>query len=433
MALPQQQSVQHIYQMLCSGTEEQFEEAQRQAQAQGHQIDWAGLDTLLELAGYDPSDRIRGYPHLNNGELELSGEIYEDGFPRPETVYGLKGLPLVLQHIPHLVHLKLNHLEQLDVLPNFLGNIPTLKNLSIINCSSFYALPKTLTQLERLEIIGIHEFAEAPEYLAPLTSLTHLTLSRYGFDQLVDIPRLRQLKRLELHHLRLVGYDILNEAKKIFFQNELVIKVWKPALMLVLLGDKGKVNKIEVRGGYGAVLLENIHEFNGLEELTIYKSESTELPASIGSLRSLKRLNIWCCKTKTLPETLGNLENLEHLHICFNRVRYLPQSLPRMRSLTTLNAGDNYLSTIPDSIGEMEQLKVLRLSHNIITSLPDSLGNIDTLKEVYVDNNRMSRYEVPVSLQKLEEKGTDVIGFNQLNYGWSTLMRVSALTKLLFA
>ncbi|MCH2042540.1 MAG: leucine-rich repeat domain-containing protein [Saprospiraceae bacterium] len=432
MTLPQQQSVQHIYQMLCSGIEEQYREAQFQAQALGHQIDWAGLDTLLELAGYDPSDRLRGYPHLNNGELELSGEIYEDSFPRPETVHQLKELPEVLQRLPHLVQLKLNQLEEIEVLPDFLGNIPTLKSLSIINCARFYALPKTLTQLEHLEIIGIHQFAEAPEYLVPLTSLTHLTLSRYGFDQVADIPILKQLKRLELHHLRLVGYDVLNEAKKIFFQNELVIKVWKPALMLVLLGNKGKVNKIEVRGGFGAVLLEDIHEFDGLEELTIYKSESTELPASIGSLHSLKRLNIWCCKTKTLPETLGNLENLEHLHVCFNRVRYLPQSLPRMRSLTHLNAGDNYLSTIPDSIGEMERLEVLRLSHNIISNLPDSLGDIDTLKEVYVDNNRMSRYEVPVPLKKLEEKGTHIIGFNQLNYGWDTLMRVSALTKLLF-
>lgn len=435
MTMPQRQKIRQIYRMLCSGIEEQFVAAQQQAKTIGHIIDWPGLDLLVEMMGYDPNDRLGGYIQLQKREIELSGEWHAyDSYPRRETLNKFTQLPEVLVQLPELNRLKLSSLEHIKNLPEFLAAIPNLKALDIINCHKFCALPKkSLEKLEALKIIGMHQFSDVARHLAPLTSLRYLTLSRYDFNRVAQIPQLQKLKRLELHYLRLLDYHVLNRVQQIFFQEELIIKIWKPALMLVLLGAKGKVKKIEVRGGFGAMLLEKINALKELEELTIYKSESTTLPASIGQLKNLKRLNIWCCKAKALPETLGNLANLKHLHLSFNRIRYLPNSLSKMRSLTHLNAGDNYLSTLPACIGEMRNLQFLRLSHNIITSLPDSLGEVDTLKELYIDNNRLSRYTVPRSLVRLEEKGTRVIGLNRLDYGWDTLMRVSALAKMLFA
>uniref|UniRef100_A0A0E0CCR1 Peptidase A1 domain-containing protein n=1 Tax=Oryza meridionalis TaxID=40149 RepID=A0A0E0CCR1_9ORYZ len=164
---------------------------------------------------------------------------------------GLHTLPDVIQCFISLKELYLRSWEDLEILPEWLGQLISLEDITIINCPKLKSLPKSiqnLTALRELRLEGCEELEISPELFGHLTSLKVISIQ--GCPYLTDLPE---------------------SMKNLTFLEE----IWL--------------------GGFNS-LPEWIGQFICLKEINIYDSPNmTSLPESIRNLTSLKELYILNC------------------------------------------------------------------------------------------------------------------------------------------
>ena len=89
-----------------------------------------------------------------------------------------------------------------------------------------------------------------------------------------------------------------------------------------------------------------------------YKSKTSSLPESIGTLDGLEVLNLSCPQLLELPAAIGGLKALKELDLreCASLTK-LPAAIGELgRAATSCLIGCSSLAALPDTIGELKAL-----------------------------------------------------------------------------
>ena len=207
--------------------------------------------------------------------------------------------------------------------------------------------------------------------------------------------------------------------------------IFRAAQIPLATGDPCEIKTPAYLSGY-KVSCRNNHVTN----LTIYATDLTSLPESIGQLQQLSHLDLTSNQLTSLPESIGQLQQLSylllsrnnltslpdsfsdllqlsHLHMSFNKLTFVPESIGQLQRLSCLYLSENELTWLPESLGQLQQLSQLHLDHNQLTSLPETLGHLQKLQTLHVDSNQLT--ELFDNFGLLSQLGTLDLESNQLS------------------
>ncbi|PPS07280.1 hypothetical protein GOBAR_AA13354 [Gossypium barbadense] len=148
------------------------------------------LDCLGKLTIGGFSEELREFPCLSSIRY-LSASLQVLKLIGWET---LKSLPHQFQLLTTLEDLTIERFGGIEALPDWLGNLSSLRRLYLSGFGKLKSLPhqlQLLTALEDLTMLGFHEIEALPEWLGNLSSLRHLYLS--GFRKLKSFTHQLQL------------------------------------------------------------------------------------------------------------------------------------------------------------------------------------------------------------------------------------------------
>ncbi|XP_040377325.1 putative disease resistance protein RGA4 [Oryza brachyantha] len=263
----------------------------------------------------DGSDHVlpeRGFGNLVSSTLPFSVTINNCNFSTDnwgrlqhlatlENFYvkgcsGLRTLPDIIKCFLNLRVLDLRSQEDLELLPEWLGQLASLDNIIIFDCPKLTSLPKSiqnLTALKELWLQGCKGLEILPEGLGLLISLKKLGI--------IHCPNLsllpKSMKNLTtLIELRLVGCEGLEILPELF-------------------GHLTSLKRICVLGCPSLTdLPKSMMNLTGLEE--IWLGGFNSLPEWIGQLSCLKEINIFDSPNMMhLPKSMQNLDALKQLYI----------------------------------------------------------------------------------------------------------------------
>ncbi|XP_021802982.1 receptor-like protein 12 [Prunus avium] len=309
-----------------------------------------------------------------------------------------------------LEHLQYLHLASIDFngsqIPDFIGSLTNLKNLSLHSCHLVGQIPSSFGNLMQLQHLDLSYNQLQPENLNRLGNLTKLQHLDLAYNQLQPknlnwLPALSSLTYLDLEFFNFNGSQFPN------FIGSLT------NLRYLCLSDCNLVGQI---------------------------------PSSFGNLTQLQHLDL--SYNQLQPENLnrlGNLTKLQHLDLTYNQLQ--PKNLnwlPALSSLTYLDLSGANLSTVLDLalinfngnqfldfIGSQTNLRNLSLySCNLVGQIPNSFGNLSQLQNLGLAHNQLqaenlNRLGNLTQLQHLD------LSYNELqpkNLNW--LPALSSLTDL---
>eukprot|EP00253_Pinus_taeda_P015666 PITA_15666 len=256
----------------------------------------------------------------------------------------LSKVPESIGKLKHLEKVFLN-CEQLQTLPESIGNLSGLQSLHLSSCSSLQTLPDSvgnLSGLQSLHLTSCSSLQTLPDSVGNLSGLQSLHLSWCRSLQALpdSVENLSRLQSLELS--------------------------WCSSLQ---------------------TLPHSVGDLSGLQSLELSWCSSLQtLPDSVGDLSGLQSLNLsWCYKLQTLPDSVGNLSGLQSLHLTKCRdLKMLPDSVGNLLGLQNLNLSwCSSLQTLPDSVGNLSGLQSLDLSGcSSLQTLSDSVGNLSCLQSL---------------------------------------------------
>ncbi|XP_043694473.1 putative disease resistance protein RGA4 [Telopea speciosissima] len=323
--------------------------------------------TLEELRIYDCPSLVRLPNSFFHENLKLLSE-----FEISRCSQELTSLPEGIQHLTALKRLTIEKCQGLTtILPEeeeeeVMGNLSSLEQLHIHNCSNLSSLPKGIQYLTAIKVLSIkqcYELHTLPKgMLGSLTSLEQLSISNFnGVNQFSDDQGLRNL-------------TLLKELEIEDFPNLLSLPEWIQHLTSL------KTLKISTCPGLKTLPDDVLGSLSSLEKLEIEGcSNLLSLPEEIWRLTSLKRLRIWnCLGLTTLPDRLGILSSLEELEIgnCSN-LSSLPEGIRHLTSLKRLWIHNcPCLRELPDELGNLALPGVLNISGCPNLSLRSSVGLI---------------------------------------------------------
>ncbi|XP_047058181.1 putative disease resistance protein RGA4 [Lolium rigidum] len=192
-----------------------------------------------------------------------------------DSCNGLRALPEVFRCLTSLTKLYLWSLKDLEILPEWLGNLTSLEYIFIKDCpmlTSFPTTMKNLTALTELRLMQCNGLRALPEAVRCLTSLTLLFL--------------RSLKDLE------------------------ILPEW--------LGNLTSLEKFQIMDCPSVTSLpDSMKNLTNLRELSLEHVQRLEvLPEGLGNLISLSKFIIIACPSLTsLPASSRNLGALKELQI----------------------------------------------------------------------------------------------------------------------
>lgn len=129
-------------------------------------------------------------------------------------------------------------------------------------------------------------------------------------------------------------------------------------------------------------------------------------PQPLNTMIGLQRLSLYDNQLTDIPDSLAGLHELRHLSLGNNQLVTLPAVLCQPSKLESLNLGQNRIATLPESIDAWQQLRMLDLGHNALTALPLALGRLPQLSGfLYLGSNQL--HEIPDAL---------CAGWSQLGY-----------------
>ena len=320
------------------------------------------------------------------------------------VIWKSKSIPESIGKLQSLEQLTLDANNELETLPENIGNLKNLASLKI-NCDLEY-LPANFAHLHSLKELTLSlnwksDISVLSESAGALKNLTSLEIrSNDGaigsIDWLGSLPSLQKL-----------SFSICEGMK-------------------TLPDSIGSLEKLESLSVYRMDSLEQLPESIGnlekLEWLSVYGMDSLEqLPESIGNLVSLQVLLIEnCLSLKQIPESIGNLKNLIFLSLCnVPSLEQLPESIGNLHALMKLSlgelscddedelfleyfAGSKMLKELPDSIGNLKNLQELSICDcPLLERIPESIGNLHSLMKLSLADNE-SLTALPESIGSLK-------------------------------
>ncbi|KAI5332575.1 hypothetical protein L3X38_022704 [Prunus dulcis] len=284
---------------------------------------------------------------------------------------------LSLKHL-HYLDLSWNNFEGIHI-PNFFGELKTLRYLNI--SSSQFA-------------------GEIPPSLGNLSNLNYLDAGWYSSLRSKNLNWLSHLSSLK--HLNLHGVDLHSNTNWLHVVNML------PSLLELDLSECGLVSH--------SLSLQRIN-FTSLSVLDLSSNDfnTSSFPSWIFNLTSLKRLDLNSNSFDAhFPDELGNLKSLEYLDLSYLGLK--DSGVPRVHGnlckLKTLSLGGNNfdgggieefwgsLSNCPNNTLVLESLDLS--SCGLEGQLPASLGMLKSLQYLYLSYNQMNG-SIPQSLGQLSK------------------------------
>ncbi|ONI03685.1 hypothetical protein PRUPE_6G275200, partial [Prunus persica] len=257
---------------------------------------------------------------------------------------------------------KLHYNNLSGLLPSSIGNLSSVKSLSLAVNSLEGKIPDSLGRLKNLEFLGLGLNQLSVDF-GGLTSLWWLVLASnsLGTGEADDLSffnslsRCRNLQILDLSDNQFGGV-LPNSISN--FSNQLVSL---------------RLGRNQLSGSIPSGIENN---FVNLTELTMEKNNfSGSIPAIIGNLWMLRRLDLSENEfSGQIPSSLANITQLYALYLQKNRLTgTIPLSFGILSYLQELDLSQNHLNgTIPKQLMSQSSLTIsLNLAHNQLTgSLP---------------------------------------------------------------
>ena len=152
------------------------------------------------------------------------------------------------------------------------------------------------------------------------------------------------------------------------------------------------------------------------------------IPTEIGNLTNVKYLELKEGDTQ-LPQSIGNLRHLETLITDCN-LTALDNSIENLTNLKTLDLSGSKLRGLPPEIGNLTNLKTLNLSGNKLKDLPLEIGNLVCLQTLNLSNNELSN--LPITVAGLSNLQILSLDENNLTHLPSVLQYLTSLEELTF-
>ncbi|PKI47586.1 hypothetical protein CRG98_032027 [Punica granatum] len=290
----------------------------------------------------------------------------------------------------HLQRLKLDNIDfNYSSIPASLGNLQSLRELTLSGCKFLGLIPPSVSNLTQLVALDLSFNSFHGPILPFTTNLTQLKKLVLGNNQFTgEIPpslgNLQSLRELDLDNCTFQGLI----PPSVSNLTELVI------LSLSSNFFDGPIPPVISNLTRLRALVLDCNNFTG------------EIPPSLGNLVQLVVLDLDSNQfTGEIPSQLASLTHLQDLDLSFNRLSGpIPTSLSELRNLNSLSLGPNQLSGIVsmDMFSEMENLEQLILSLNSFSLAIESteIHSLTTVKSLGLAQCNLN--EFPKFLEKLD-------------------------------
>ena len=305
------------------------------------------------------------------------------GAPTPEEVATWHGVEMESGRVSRLI-LRRNGLS--GVIPDEIGNLSVLRELTLVDDSLGGTIPRTvgkLAQLEDLTLSGNDLEGNLPVELAKLPDLIYVLLGENRLTGEIP-PEYGSLPRLRILDLR--GNALTGEVPR-------------------ELGRLATLSSLGLSGNrLTGTIPRELGNAAGLHNLSLGDNALVgEIPPELGHLPRLRALHLsGNALTGPIPSELGGLIELEHLRLESNGLSgEVPSQLGNLVQLKHLDLSDNVLTGgVPQELGQLEELEYLDLSANALTGpLPASLTNLRSLRDFYFDGQDLC---APADVEFLE-------------------------------
>ncbi|KAL8158241.1 hypothetical protein AgCh_002802 [Apium graveolens] len=346
--------------------------------------------TALEQLDLDDCSILEGLPDRLGNMKSLS--FLRAGCTAITTVPGSIG------QLSKLIVLKLNKCKKLRFLPSTLCNLRTLEHLILCSCSNLEVFPDDLGDIQSLKVLSAEHtgIAFLPESIGRLSKLSKLLL--HSCNKLRHLPssicNLKAVEYLDLNYCS----DLQELPNEIGNMESLRILQAIQTEIVTLPESTGRLSKlVKIVLSYCRrlkYLPMSICYLRSLECLDLSGcSTLSGLPDNIGDIITLRELRACNTMFTEVPKSIGCLKNLEVLVLPFQarevdmnlcsilrNTRFIPASVWCLNSLTNLNLSACYLVDLPASIGDLSSLQHLNLSRNPFYILTSTLGQLSNLK-----------------------------------------------------
>ncbi|KAF4361035.1 hypothetical protein F8388_016844 [Cannabis sativa] len=350
--------------------------------------------------------------------------------------------------LPSLNYLYLDNNELVGILPQWLGQLRNLVELSLGNNMLHGPIPKSLESwqnLSYLDLVKNRLNGTLPDSLGQLSELFFLDIS---FNQLTgNITETHFLKLDKLNCLRLSSNSFTltvssNWTPPFHVVTELLMRschlgpsfpTWLRSQNNVISLD---LSNASISSSVPDWFWEN---FSNLSSLNVsFNQLKGQLPKTFNIAQhadvdlssnqfegpiplpepTIQLLDLSNNKfSGPIPKNIGDfLENMLFFSLSTNQIDgSIPDSIGNMYSLTVLDLSSNSLiGKIPLSFGKFSQLHALDLSKNHLSgTIPNSLGQLIYLKTLHLGDNKFSG-SIPSSLKYLSRLETLDLGNNRL-------------------
>ncbi|KAG2409446.1 TMV resistance protein [Vigna angularis] len=306
-----------------------------------------------------------------------------------ETLWGWNGHNKVPQK---LMVLNLSNCIQLTAIPDLSG-CQCLEKIDLENCinltkihESIGKLPQSifrLTKLEQLVLKRCQYLRRLPNSLGHLCSLQELSLYHSGLEELPEsvgsLTNLETLNLMGCESLTVIPYSVGN----LMSLTELLVDRTKIKELPTTVGSLSYLRKLSVVNCKLLTQLPNsVKTLASVVELQLDGTAITNLPAEIGEMKLLRILQLMNCKNlEYLPESIGHLASLTTLNTDNGNIKELPESTGRLENLVNLRLNKcRMLRKLPTSIGNLKSLYHIFMEETSLSSLPESFGMLSSLR-----------------------------------------------------